>query len=332
MRRIRKLYYFDKKRSDELISFLNNNSKAFINSAIFNPLVLIHYLLPLRYKFLPESYVLEDKKIVKGLITVAPSRAPIKKMEIQKLLFEENCYEDAAELVQYAVSKYKAMGTSSFVVMIDDFLPELVKLFITKCGFSQISYEKLWHVHHIEPKNYSMKGYREFRNSDASVVASLYNESLLPHFRPLLSKSLKEFKEFPFQGLATYNEYKFVLEDLKSRNIVACISIQTVDNENYIIDIIQSSWTEIDIDEVIAFANYQINKRQKHFNIFIKTKKYTQIGESQEQEFINHKFECVQNKIVLTNSSAKIIKNEEATGKFTIVNQFYGGIGVVNKG
>ena len=162
-------------------------------------------------------------------------------------------------------------------------------------------------------------------------MASLYNESLLPHFRPLLSKNSKEFKEFLFTGLSAYNEYKYILEDSKSRNIIACLIIQTNDNENYVLDIIQSSWAEIDINEIIAFTNYQIQKRKKHFNLFIKTKKYTQIGEHQEQEFIEHKFECLQNKIVLTNSSAKIIKNEEHSGKFTVLNQFYGGIGVVNK-
>ena len=61
---------------------------------------------------------------------------------------------------------------------------------------------------------------------------------------------------------------------------------------------------------------------------FIKTKKYTQLGEKYEQLFMEHRFECVQNQIVLTNSSAKIIKDKVRSGRFTILNQFYDGSGV----
>ena len=44
---------------------------------------------------------------------------------------------------------------------------------------------------------------------------------------------------------------------------------------------------------------------------------------------MEHKFERVQNQIVLTNSSAKIIKEQVRSGKFTILNQFCdGGVNV----
>ena len=314
-----------------MISFLNNSANdTYINHIMFNPLILLHHFLPLKMKFLPESYVLKEKNNIKGLITIAPSRSPIKRMEIQKLLFQENCYEEAGELIQYAVSKYKAKGTLSFIVKIDDYLPELIKLFVTKCGFSQISYEKLWEINHINPKDYKIKNYRAFRNADAPVVSSLYNELLLPHFRPLLSREPEEFKEFPCMGLSYFSEYKYVIIDPKTHYIVACICIQTSDNENYVIDIIQSPWAEIDIEEVIAYANYQIHKRKKNFNLFIKTKKYTQLGEKQEIEFISKKFNCVQNQVVLTNSSAGIIKNSEQTGKFSVLNQVYSGVRAIN--
>ena len=71
MRKIRKLYYFDKKNMQEMISFLNNRD-TYINNIMFNPFIPLHHLLPLRFKFLPETYVLKDKKEIKGLITVAP--------------------------------------------------------------------------------------------------------------------------------------------------------------------------------------------------------------------------------------------------------------------
>ena len=306
----------------EMISFLNNRD-TYINRIMFNPLIPLHHLLPLRFKFLPESYVLKEKKEIKGLITVAPSRCPTRKMEIQRLFFEENAYDVAAELIQYVVSKYKAMGTASFIVKVDDYLPELLKLFVSKCGFSQISYEKLWKIPEVNYE-YNKKDFRQFRNTDSPTVSALYNESLLPHFRPLLSKNAKEFKEVYFKGLSYFSEYKYVIINRKSKNIVCYISIQTSDNENFIVDIVQSSWVDIDIDAIIAFANDQIKKRISHYNLYIKTKKYTQLGEKYEQEFKSRNFECVQNQIVLTNSSAKIIKDPARSGRFTILSQFCG--------
>ena len=324
MSKIRKLYYFDKKNMQEMISFLNNRD-AYINHVMFNPLIPLHHLLPLRFKFLPETYVLKDKKDIKGLITVAPSRCPMRKMEIQRLFFDENAYDVAGELIQYVVSKYKAMGTASFVVKIDDYLPELLKLFVSRCGFSQISYEKLWQIKDADT-SYSRNEFRTFRNSDSPTVAALYNESLLPHFRPLLSKDAKEFKEVYFKGLSYFDEYKYVIEDKKLKNIVCYISIHTTDNENYIVDIVQSSWADIDLRAILAFANAQIKKRKNKFNLYVKTKKYTQLGEKYEQEFVQNKFECVQNQIVLTNSSAKIIRDSASSGRFVLLNQFCGNV------
>lgn len=320
MRKIRKLYYFDKKNTQEMISFLNNRDK-YINHIMFNPLIPLHHMLPLRFKFLPESYVLKDKNEIKGLITVAPSRCPLRKMEIMRLFFEENCYEDAAELIQYVVSKYKAMGTVSFVIKVDDFLPELLKLLVSKCGFSQISYEKLWNVTDVD-MTYNKSDFREFRNSDSPTVTALYNESLLPHFRSLLSRDAKEFKDAYFSGLSYFTEFKYVIVDKKSKNIICYISIQSSDNENFVLDVVQSSWVDIELYPIIGFAKSQIQKRQKNFNLYIKTKKYTQLGEKYEQELMEHKFECAQNQIVLTNSSAKIVKDSVHSGKFTILSQF----------
>ena len=323
MSRIRKLYYFDKKNMQEMISFLNNRD-AYINHIMFNPLLPLHHLLPLRLKFLPESYVLKDNKKIRGLITIAPTKRPHKRLEIQRLFFEENCYENAAELVQFAVSKYKALGAISFIVRIDDSLPDLLRLFVSKCGFSQISYERLWKMSIPEKLEFNKKEFRHFKNSDAATVAAIYNDSMLPNFRPLLKSDKKEFYEPIFRGLACVNEYNFVIEYKHSKNISGFLSIKTSDNFNYVLEIIQSPWVEIDVNSVLHFGIYQIQKRQKDFNLFIKTKKYTQLCEKYEQLFLERHLECVQNQIILTNSSAKIIKEDIPTGRYITLNQFYG--------
>lgn len=323
MSKIRKLYFFDKKKSQEMISFLNNNANdAYINKIMFNPFLILHHFLPLSLKYLPESFVLKDGKEIKGLITVAPSKCRNKKIEIQKLLFEENSLSDAAELIQYAVSKYKAMGATSILVKVDDYLPELLSLFVSKCGFSQISYEKLWRISELNDTPFDKREFRAFRNSDAKALTNLYNDSLLPHFRPLLSQEVKEFKESLFKGLAYYSEYKYVIEDKKTKAILGCISIQTSDNENYIVDIIQTGWVNLDINAIINYAAYQVKKRKKRFGLFIKTKRYTTLGESYEEQFIKKNYPCVQNQIVLTNSSARVLRENVKTGKYTVLSDF----------
>lgn len=321
MSKIRTLYYFDKKSTQEMISFLNNSANDnYINNIMFNPFIPLHHLLPLKLKFLPESYVLTRSKACKGLITVAPAKGWKKRIEIQKLFFEENCTEDAIELVQYVTSKYKAMGAFSIVVKVDDYFSELISLFITKCGFSQISNEKLWRITAFNNANFNKKNYRIFRNSDAKKIAEIYNNSLLPHFRTILSKGKNDFKESFFKGLSYYNEYKYVIEN--DKNIVGCIIIRTLDNENYVIDIIQNNGYDIDINAAISYATYQIKKRKKKFGLFVRTKGYTNTNSTYEETFISNGYNCIQNQLVLTNSSARILKDNVHSGKFTVLSEF----------
>ena len=112
------------------------------------------------------------------------------------------------------------------------------------------------------------------------------------------------------------------MEDKKSSNIIAYISIQTSDNENFVVDITETGWLNVDIDTILAFAYSCIKKRKKRFGLFVKTKRFTTIGEKYESYFSKSGFECVQNQIVLTNSSARVLKDNVKTGKFTVISDF----------
>lgn len=323
MSRIRKLYYFDKKDTEEMISFLNNSENdAYISKIMFNPFLILHHFLPLSLKFLPESFILKDKNITKGLITVAPTNSPHRKVEIQKLFFEENSYHYASELVQYVVAKYKALGALSIIVKVDSYLPELLAMFVSKCGFCQISYEKLWRIDKFIDSSYDKKNFRLFRNSDAQAITNLYNDSLLPHIRPLLCEQPEEFREKIFKGLSYFIEYKYVIEDYKTHNIIGCISIKSYDNENFVIDVIQSNFVELDINAVISFASDKIKKRKKRFGLFIQTKRYTNFGEKYETIFKENNFQCVQNRVVLTNSTAQILRETSSDTKYTVISEY----------
>lgn len=328
MSKIRKLYYFDKKSTEEMISFLNNGADdTYINHIMFNPLIPLHHLLPLKYKFLPESYVLKDEGEIKGLITIAPIKSKPPKVEIQKLLFEENSLSDASELVQYVVSKYKAMGAASVGVRVDDYLPDLLNMFVSKCGFTQISGEKLWRVNKFSESKYDKKRFRLFRNSDIKEAIALYNDALLPHFRPFLSRDGSEFREGFFKGLSYFSEYKYVIEN-DSKQIAGIVIIRTSDNENYIADIIQTGWLDEEIDAILHFISDKIKKRKKRFGLFVKSKLYTAVGQKYEEEFAKNGYECVQSQILLTNSSARVLKEPENVRKYTVLSNFLPSRGI----
>ena len=112
------------------------------------------------------------------------------------------------------------------------------------------------------------------------------------------------------------------MEDKNTRAVIGCISIQTTDNENYIVDIIQTNWVNLDINAILSYATYQIKKRKKRFGLFVRTKRYTSIGESYENTFIQNGFECVQNQIVLTNSSARVLREPKQSVKYTVLADF----------
>jgi hypothetical protein len=264
---------------------------------------------------------MKSNKEFKGLITIAPTKTT-QKMEIQKLFFKENALHEAAELVQYAVSKYKAMGAFSIIVKVDDYMPELLTMLVAKSGFNQISYEKLWRITKLPNEPFDNNEFRSFKNSDAKAITNIYNDSLLPHFRPLLGAEVREFKEKIFKGLSYYTEYKYIIEDKNSKAITGCVFIKTLDNENFTIEILQTSWIELNINSILNFAITQIKKRKKRFGVFVKTKRYMSNGEKYESQFSKNGYECVQNQIVLTNSSMRVVKDSSKTGKFTVLSDF----------
>ena len=104
MSKIRKLYYFDKKNAEEMISFLNNSvNDNYINHIMFNPLLPLHHLLPLKFKFLPESFILKDGKEIKGLITVGTTKSKNKKVEIPARPYLKFTEDDFDEILQETV-------------------------------------------------------------------------------------------------------------------------------------------------------------------------------------------------------------------------------------
>ena len=322
MVRIRKTNYFDKLKLKKMISFLGSDAINLYTKGFMGfPFDLMHDLLPLKFKFLPESYVIEENNDIIGMATVSPTSGNPFKLDISRLFLEHNYFNAGKQLLDFVISKYGAKGASNFQAKIDDSYEELLHLFVDGCGFRQCSSEQLWKLESIRFEKESTTFIRPFKNSDAQAVAMLFNDSVITHFKYSISRTKDEYSEPLFYGLTNSYKFKYVIEDENLKTVKAYFSMLTNDNLNYILDITASPWYECNWDDILNFTINQISKRQKEFYLFVKVKKYTTTAESFEKYLAEKGFKCVQNQLVLVKDFYKVIKEPEATQRVVLFNE-----------
>lgn len=306
-----------------MISFLssdaiNHYTKVFMNF----PFNTMHDLLPLKFKFLPESYVIEENKDIIGMVTVTPTAGNPLKLNINRLFLEHDYFNAGKQLIDYVISKYGAKGAHTFITTIDDSYEELLNLFTNGCGFRQCSSEQLWKMNdEIRFTKTDNSFFRPFKNSDAQAVTMLFNDSIITHFKYSVSRTKNEYLEPFFKGLNDDYKFKYVLEDEKLKTIKAYFSLATTDNLNYILDITTSPWYDCSWDDILSFTINQITKRKRDFYLFIKVKKYTVTSENFEKYLTEKGFKCIQNQLVLVKDFYKLIKEPEQTHKIVLFNE-----------
>jgi len=321
MVRIRKANYFDKFRFKKMISFLSNDlinhyTKVFMNF----PFNIIHDVLPLRIKFLPESYVIEDNKEIIGMVTVSPTAGNPFKLTISRLFLEQDYYNAGKQLIEFVISKYGAKGANTFIATIDDSFDELLHLFADGCGFRHCSSEQMWKMDTIRFTKTDNSFIRPFKNSDAQAATMLFNDSVITHFKHSISRTKDEYIEPIFKGLSDNSKFKFVIEDENLKTLKAYFSINTNDNLNYILDVTTSAWYDCSWEDILHFTINQISNRQKDFFLFVKVKKYTTTSECFEQYLVEKGFKCIQNQLILVKDFYKLIKEPEQTHRIVLFN------------
>lgn len=322
MVRIRKTNYYDKFKLKKMISFLSSDvinyyTKTFMNT----PINFFHDFLPYRFKFLPESYVIEENKDIIGMVTVSPTAGNPFRLIISRLFLEHDYFNSGKQLVDFVVAKYGAKGVSSFLSIIDDSSTELLHLFIDGCGFRHCSSEQLWRLETIRLSNPGNTFFRPFKDSDAQSAAMLFNDSIITHFKYSISRAKDEYIEPFFNGLNDDYKLKFVAEDENSKALKAYFSITTSDNVNYILNITNSLWYECQFEDVLSFAVKQIAKRKKDFSLFVRVRKYTTTAESLEKFLLEKGANCIQNQAVLVKDFYKIIKEPQQARKIVLFNE-----------
>jgi len=271
----------------------------------------LHSYFPLKYKFLPESFVLLEKDEILGLITVLPTMGNPYKIIITRLIFQNNLYDVGKQLVEFVIAKYGAQGAVAFSVTIDQSHDELFQLFLNGCGFRHCSCENLWKIENFNFQDYQPARFRVCQNSDAKRVSELFNAELTSLYKPALLRIKSEFMEPLFAGITNFYKNRYVLEEAAHKRIIAYLSITTADNINYILDLITSDGYEISYDEVLSFAIKEISSRKSNFYIFFKQKKYTLTSEKFEEYLHSKNFNCIQTQNVLVKDFYRPVKQSE---------------------
>ena len=273
---IRRLNCFDAPKIKKMISYLGSDDGSKYSRALnVEAFIMLHAILPLKYKFLPESFILLENKEILGLITVVPTGGNPYKINITRLIFKQNLYDAGKQLVEFVIARYGAKGATSFAVTVDQSHDELINLFMQGCGFRQCSYENLWKLDNFKPDTGKKANFRYCQNSDAKAIARLYNNELKNLYKPSLERIKEEYKEPFFAGMTNFYKNRYVLEEPSRHRIIAYLSITTRDNNNFIIDMSLNDGYDVPYDEVINFALGEISRRKTKFYAFLKHRQYT---------------------------------------------------------
>lgn len=312
--RIRKLLCFDYPKIKKMISYLGSNvSKRFSKALMEEPAGLLNSMLPLKFKFKPESYILTEEDDILGLITVTPTLGNPYKINITRLIFRQDYYNIGKQLVEFIIAKYGAKGAHSFVVYVDESHDELCTLFSDGCGFRQCSYENLWKLDNFKPQTEICAGFRAFQNFDAKAVAHLYNSELNNLYKPSMERIPQEFFEPVFNGMNNYYKNRYVLE--YDGRILSYLSITTVDNMNFIIDVSVNDGYQLNYDEIINFAIYEISRRRCKFTAFLKHRQYAKNADTFEEYLHSRNLNCVQTQCVFVKDFYRPIRQPESVLK-----------------
>ena len=310
---IRRLTCFDYPKIKKLISYLSNDENdKFEGDISEEPLGFVNAMLPIKFKFKSESFVLIDNDDILGLITINYTQGNPLKVKITRLIFKENNYEIGKKLVEFVFQKIGAKGASTFVVMVDESHDELFDLFVNGCGFRQCSSETLWKIENPSVQKTSFR-WRYAQNSDAKAISELFNSELTTIYKPSLLRTEKEFKPPFFAGFSEEYKNRYVSEECGK--ILGYFSITTSDNLNFICDITTNSGYEFEYGDIINKMLAEIKKRNKIFYPLIKQKKYHKNSERLENYLKSRNYLPIQTMHILVKDFYKEVPQEASDWK-----------------
>lgn len=315
------------------LTYQHNDDAIFCNVALptFSILSIINFILPVKYKFMSDTYVAVENNEIIGLISLTARKNNPYKWEINKLYLNEyNYYEIGKSLIDFAVSRYCSKGVETFEIDIKNNFNELIDLFSKECGFRYCSDYQLYK---IDTKHYKMRNadteniiFRPFKNTDIIEISELYNQNISPYYKFPLSKIPNEYNDDVFKGLSKKSLLKYVIEDKYTKKIKGYIEIQTTDNEIFIMETVLLQSYENCLEDIITFSISQISRKTKNYNLYFKNCKFhinSDVIENMLSErgnelintdmiFVKDFFKQIKEKDIITNNA---IKYNEINGK-----------------
>jgi len=324
MSKIKKVTYWNKKKLAKMVSCMKEQrNNSFLNFLSSTPVGFLHHLLPLKYKFLDESYILEQDSDPLGVITVSSIVGSSSKLQISQLLLADDSFSSAEQLINFVIVNYGANGATGFFATINENFAELINIFVNQCGFRQCSTEQIWEIPKISFKKSQNIKYRRFKNSDLAEISAIYNSTLESHYKPTLERTEQEFSEFLFNGLTYTSNFRYIIEDNSTSKIIGYFLISTEDNENFLVDFNYSTGYDVDFDGILYYATREILKRKRRFKLHIKIKNYLQTGKIQTEYAQQKSFECKNTKLMLIKDFYKVIKQTTPMKEFIVFKESY---------
>ena len=227
------------------------------------------------------------------------------------LMYGSNCHQYTTHW-NTATEKIELPLMGDLVKQMAKTQNDLIKLFVDGAGFRNCSRQQIWKCSNIQAHTSDFSGLsiRPFKNSDSTAISNLYNDNLLTHFRPSLTKNKKEFQEKILHGLTDSNEFKYIIENHAERLIIGYFTLKTSDNKNYLLDLTLNKGYEHIFERVLNYSLKLAQKRTKDLNFYVINKYYTQNAAGFEHTLKELGYTPSTSSVVLVKDLFRTVKEE----------------------
>ncbi len=320
MTQIKSTVFYD---CSKLKSVFENTGFEFEKSGLAPGLTsFINYFLPLRAKFLSESYVAYEKDKVQGFITLEKDEKNRKRLKITKVFLEKNSLDIGKLLVQYVVSRYCAMGAVSYKVVVENSRTDLLSLFVDGCNFRKSAQEFIYKINSAViswDENLVPEGFGFYKNIKSAEVCRLYNSNINSYQRHSFLRGKEQFEPDFACGIKDKTSFSYVLEDEQKGKVYGYFNISTYNNRDYLLDFVLDTGFEIYFEDALRFVFYCLNKRTSNWTLYVKVKTYFMNYKFFKEYCEEKNFELVKSSSVLTKDYLKEIKESSLINSAKIV-------------
>jgi len=297
MTKIIPLRYSDMEKVRKMIEYVSPDiAKERANEETYFPFNGLHGVLPVKFKFLQESYVAIEGEELLGLISLVPDGNQKTRWKINRLILNPNAYDAGKQLIDYVVNKYGGAGVETFITTIDINYTEALALFKTACSFRNCSNINIWEYENL--KNYKISqnniSLKIAELSDSKKLYELDCEALYPKFKTSLVKTENDFKfdwgNKLINKLKGHKIQRFVLDNPEKDSIESFLSVMTGDNINFWVDITLSLAYQEYYEDILNFAVNKICSINSSGKLYIGIRDFQQTNQKMTEVISRNNF------------------------------------------